>query len=205
MSQEAANKNSAVLAELNYDFTLLYKKFSSSPLAPGSEFRPPQVLEPLLSRHPLWPTVSEMLAEGLVLPLLYISSEDRQADLDFHRQRGNHKSAVENTATLKRLLLDDVIHGYSLPLSIDSLAHIRNASLAPLGCHEQKTIDEHGNIVPKWRMCHVPWPVWPQRQPQNQARGATPMHVWLDHPENDPPDPSPSTAPPSDPNTNWEI
>ena len=154
MSQEAANKKSAVLAELNYDFTLLYKKFSSSPLAPGSEFRPPQVLEPLLSRHPLWPTVSEMLAEGLVLPLMYISSEDRQADLDIHRQRGNHKSAVENAATLKRLLLDDVIHGYSLPLSIDSLAHIKNASLAPLGCHEQKTIDEHGNIVPKWRMCH---------------------------------------------------
>jgi hypothetical protein len=49
---------------------------------------------------------------------------------------------------------EDVERGFSLPLPMDVLFKIPNASLAPLGCHKQETINESGNRVPKYRMTH---------------------------------------------------
>ncbi len=44
--------------------------------------------------------------------------------------------------------------GFALPLSIEILNLIPNASLAPLGCHEQETINELGEWIPKFWMTH---------------------------------------------------
>jgi hypothetical protein len=52
------------------------------------------------------------------------------------------------------LINEDVERGFALPLPLDIIHHLPNASLAPLGCQEQETIDEHGNRVPKFRMTH---------------------------------------------------
>ncbi len=56
--------------------------------------------------------------------------------------------------TIRKLLNDDVTHGFSLPLPVSCLFSIPAASLAPLGVQSQKTIDEDGNIIPKFRMTH---------------------------------------------------
>ncbi len=55
---------------------------------------------------------------------------------------------------LNPLIMEDVERGFSLPLSIDILYNIPNASLAPLGCHKQDTINEAGVKTPKYRMTH---------------------------------------------------
>ena len=75
-------------------------------------------------------------------------------DLEFHLQRGNHQSASRHDDVLEQLINDDIIRGFALPLPISILPFIPNASLAPLGCHEQETINEFGERIPKYRMTH---------------------------------------------------
>jgi hypothetical protein len=55
---------------------------------------------------------------------------------------------------LDPIISEDVIRGFSLPLPLDVLFKIPDASLAPLGCHKQDTINEIGEKIPKYRMTH---------------------------------------------------
>jgi hypothetical protein len=75
-------------------------------------------------------------------------------DLEFHLQRGNHQSATRHKKILNKLILDDITKGFALPLPIQLYKLLPNASIAPLGCHEQETINEEGERIPKFRMTH---------------------------------------------------
>jgi hypothetical protein len=86
--------------------------------------------------------------------LNYISAEERKQDLIFHHQRGSQKSAYNYTEVLDKIITEDVEQGFALPLPPAILHLILNASLAPLGCHIQETINERGEKVPKYRMTH---------------------------------------------------
>ena len=55
---------------------------------------------------------------------------------------------------IKNLIMEDVLHGHSLPLLQSTAMQIPKASIAPLGLVEQETINEHGQIVTKFRMTH---------------------------------------------------
>jgi hypothetical protein len=55
---------------------------------------------------------------------------------------------------MNKLITEDIEKGYALPLPLSILDNIPNASLAPSGCHKQFTIDESGNLIPKYRMTH---------------------------------------------------
>ena len=70
--------------------------------------------------------------------------------------RGNHKSARSalNAAALKKVIDKEVKHGWVLPLTIDSLRHIKNAGVVPLGVAEQLSIDEKGERYTKIRVTH---------------------------------------------------
>jgi len=154
MTDQAAAHNTSVLRAHNFDFQSVLTIHSETPMGVGSEFRNPRLLAPLLCRHPLWPHLEEILTNGAILPLTAISDEERQTDIDWHKRRGNHKSAVVNCDLVRKLLLDDVVHGFSLPLQTDCIYEVKNASLAPLGVQFQRTIDEHGATIPKYRMTH---------------------------------------------------
>jgi hypothetical protein len=112
------------------------------------------VLEELLHHHPHWSHLRNVLSHGATFPLNYISPEDRKQDLLFHRQRGNHKSANNYKQVLEKIITEDVECGFALPLPTAILHLIPNASLAPLGCHLQETINERGEKIPKYRMTH---------------------------------------------------
>jgi hypothetical protein len=90
----------------------------------------------------------------VTFPLSPISVEERKLDLDFHLDRGNQKSAIRNKETLDDLIDKDIKHGFALPLPIQSLFSIPNASIAPLGCQEQETINTNGERIPKFRTTH---------------------------------------------------
>jgi hypothetical protein len=75
-------------------------------------------------------------------------------DMDFHLSRANHKSAIKNQEALAKIIENDIIKGYALPLPLDIIKDIPNASLAPLGCIEQDTINERGERTQKYRMTH---------------------------------------------------
>jgi hypothetical protein len=55
---------------------------------------------------------------------------------------------------INQIISEDIEKGYALPLSVSLLDKIPYASLAPLGCHKQSTIDDRGMIIPKYRMMH---------------------------------------------------
>ena len=79
------------------------------------------------------------------------------ADLQHHLDRGNHKSATspEGKALVRKLLGDDITHGFSLVLPISSLSNLKHlGSIAPLGVQDQQSINELGEIIQKWRMTH---------------------------------------------------
>jgi hypothetical protein len=94
------------------------------------------------------------LLNGASFPLDDISLTDREQDLIFHANRGNHQSAVKNAAILKSIIQEDVQRGFALPLPITALHFIPNAYLAPLGCVKQSSVDMLGNRVVKYRMTH---------------------------------------------------
>ncbi len=120
----------------------------------GSEFRDPIDLEPLLSLHPNWIALKEILLNGATFPLKPISREDRSLDLTFHLERGNHKSAHNFQDALRTIIDDDISRGFALPLPKDILFQIQNASLAPLGCVAQDSINDKGERLQKIRMTH---------------------------------------------------
>jgi hypothetical protein len=78
----------------------------------------------------------------------------KDIDLGFHWNLGNHKSIEKFKAMMDPLVNKDINHGFALPLPVDILYNISKASLAPLGCHKQETINELGIKVPKYRMTH---------------------------------------------------
>ena len=87
-------------------------------------------------------------------PLDTITNDHRLADLNEALQFGNHKEATNNPSLLKSLVLDDVIHGFVLPLPLDKAHRIQGILLAPLNITTQDTINELGHSVPKLRLTH---------------------------------------------------
>jgi hypothetical protein len=90
----AAWKNYKVLQSYNMDIGWALAAQPFSTLTVGSEFQPMQLLEPLLSLHPLWPCIKTWLTTGADYPLLPISDKEQREDLDANLARSNHKSAA---------------------------------------------------------------------------------------------------------------
>jgi hypothetical protein len=95
----------------------------------GSEFRNPSMLEELLKHHPNWIKLKTLLLNGATFPLQYISPKDRKQDLLYHKERGNHKSAMKNNHILEEIISEDIKQGFVLPLPTAILHLIPNASL----------------------------------------------------------------------------
>ena len=74
MTKEAAIHNEKILSQYNYDLTRIISGHPHSNISYGSEFRTSAVLQPLLHRSPLWPTVSSILDEGAKYPLDCLSN-----------------------------------------------------------------------------------------------------------------------------------
>jgi len=153
-SEEAKIHNTDTLRKFKFDIDAAIRGQPNSMVSFGSEFRDPLDLESLLSQHPNWTALKEILLNGVSFPLQPISNEARKLDLEYHAARGNHKSALKNHTALENIIENDISKGYALPLLREILYDIPNASLAPLGCIEQDTINERGERTTKFRMTH---------------------------------------------------
>ncbi|KAI2505215.1 hypothetical protein MHU86_9211 [Fragilaria crotonensis] len=67
-THDAARHNLAVLKRYALDLDAALRAQPFSALTPGSEFRPTELLAPLLSAHPLWPRFQERISEGAEFP-----------------------------------------------------------------------------------------------------------------------------------------
>jgi len=154
LSKEAAEYNAAILTACNFDLNRIIKRQHPSQISYGSEFRPSHQLQELFVFHPLWPNLKETLENGATFPLKEIAEADRVIHLNFHSRRGNHKSAMDYHQILLEIIKEDVERGFALPLPTSILHCIPKASLAPLGCVKQATLDALGNKTYKHRMTH---------------------------------------------------
>jgi hypothetical protein len=146
--------NASILEKYNYDLNSIITSSHPSPISCSSEFKPSSDLQEILQHHPNWPHLEIILDKGATFPLRPISQQDRITDLNFHLERGNHKSTLKFKKMLDPIISEDVNRGFSLPFPLDVLFKILNASLAPLGCHKQDTINKIGVKIPKFRMTH---------------------------------------------------
>jgi hypothetical protein len=150
----AAAHNAKILELFNFDLNQAILHQHPSQISYGSEFRPSRVLEKLLQGHPFWPRLKLILDEGATFPLEDITDEARLIDLKFHQDRGNHKSLSKYSEFIDPTITEDIERGFALPLPIEILYKLPKASIAPLGCHKQTTINENGSIIPKYRLPH---------------------------------------------------
>jgi hypothetical protein len=154
-SREAALHNAIVLKSYNFNIDQATRAQEGSQVFYGSEFKHFSLLQELLEHHPHWNSLRNILKNGATFPLLPISQEERLRDLSFHKGRGNHKSVSKNLMKINNIISDEINRGFALPLPPEILYCIPNASLAPLGCIEQESINELGEKIPKFRMTHV--------------------------------------------------
>ena len=77
-------------------------------------------------------------------------------DLEAILLRGNHKSASSalNAAALEKSIDKEVEHGWTFPLTIDSIHRIKNAGVVPLGVAEKLSINKKGERYTKRRVTH---------------------------------------------------
>jgi len=142
---EVAQHNALILDAFDFNLNAAILAQKNSQAFYGSEFRNPDLLSRIFKNHPLWKYMNEILNHGASYPLEPIPREIREEDLEFHKHRGNHKSATKFSNAITSIIKEDVERGFALILPIQTLKRIKNISLAPLGCIKQNTIGNDGS------------------------------------------------------------
>jgi len=103
-SEESLAFNKKVLENFDFDMECLIPAFKNNIISPGSEFRDPMLLSPLLNRHKYWRLFKDIVENGVSVPFESISEEQRKDDLNKAIERGNHKSASTRPDLLEELV-----------------------------------------------------------------------------------------------------
>ena len=154
LSTSAAKTNWDIIQKYDNDITKAITAQHHSPLSFGSEFRPPNILQFIFRRHPLWPRMKQLLSEGSSWPLTPISNVERLKSLNKTLKYGNHKGASDKPDLLCQLVGQDVKNGFCLPLPLPAVHDIPRLVLAPMNIIPQFTIDDLGHIIGKDRLTH---------------------------------------------------
>ena len=145
--------NSAILEAADYDLEKVFRQHPDTTLSYGSEFRSVKQLRPLLGRHPNFEPLATMINEGMSYVFTREISDVEQRDETARiLERGNHKSAQEESEQVRKLLAKDVIHGFTIPISVDSVLRIPRAGVQPLGMVTQATVNDKGERIQKHRL-----------------------------------------------------
>ena len=120
----------------------------------GSEFKPAEILEPLMRRLPSWPTLKNSLKFGATCPIRQLDADTLSQDLAEGLKQGNNKSAKDESEWVGKQFQNEVKRGWTLALPIRAASKFKGGIYAPLGVVEQDTINEKGDIVPKKRLVH---------------------------------------------------
>ena len=153
-SVEAAETNSQLIARFNYDLQCTFEAFPNTIISPGSEFRPPNVLQPLLQGHPFWPKIAHDLEFGATYKFKPSKLPDsaRIAENEALIAYGNHSSAKKRPEAL--ISQKDTSHGWAFPVTFECARKIKGGRFGPLGVAQHAGITEKGEITLKDRLAH---------------------------------------------------
>ena len=153
ISEEAAINNFKIIAKAK-GLQQAINEQQNSPISLGSEFRPPYLLEPLLSWHPFCPKLRDIMEEGVNYKLQPINELERKENFKAALEYDHHKSAKRNYKVFMDSLNNGVELGYALPLLAKHAIAIPQAELVPHGLTSQHTINDRREILSKDRITH---------------------------------------------------
>jgi hypothetical protein len=155
-TQEAATRNSILLHSLDFNVERATQNPINTILSYGSEFRPTEVIKPLLKYHPQWTEVEYIINHGANYPLRPITEKDRLEDIQYMINRGNHQSTkpIENQAALNKAFDKEIQAHWAIPLNPAVIPMIPGASITPLRVATQWTVDPQNNRIKKRRVTH---------------------------------------------------
>jgi hypothetical protein len=149
----AAAHNAELLRGFGYDLGKMIRAHSASTLGFGSEFRSVAELRPLLGRHPHFDKLTKLLTNGMDYVFTRELSElERRKEVEAMLSRGNHKSAQSEQEQVGRLIAKDVLHGFTIPIPVETVLRIPGAMVQPLGLVQQWTVGPGGERVIKFRL-----------------------------------------------------
>ena len=93
LDQESAQKNLCVLKKYNFNLETALDAQKDSPLRYGSEFKAPEILDPIFSLHPNWNRMKLVLQKGSSWPMEKLPLLEKLNDLQEAMAFGNHKGA----------------------------------------------------------------------------------------------------------------
>ena len=155
-NQESAIYNSMLIQKENFNINAVIQSHPYSVHHTGYEFRNPSILEPFLQYHPRWSRLKEFIANGVSYHPEEISDTDRLQDIKFMLDRGNHPSASKKPgdSELSKAYDKETKYGWLIPISPSIIECIPDACVTPLGVASQTTLNDHNEVVPKYRVIH---------------------------------------------------
>jgi hypothetical protein len=159
LSVEAAEKNFILLThKFGEDLHLTLHNQNGLPLSYGSKFKPASMLESIFRVHPSRQKMKTVPSKGLAWPLLTLDNSKQLKDINNALRFGNHKGADQQQELLLKLVKDNAVRGFALPLPLNKINKILGILLAPLNIQLQKMINERGEIIPQNRLtCNQSW------------------------------------------------
>ena len=155
-SFSAALFNSELLLSADGDLKKLLKSLDYSHTHYGADFRDPKLLKQLLHKNNKWNKLESIITSGVKYNMNPISEQDRISDIDYHINRGNHKSATteEGLKSINKAYDKEVKYGWQIPILPSVIKSLKNASVTPLGVATQWTINEKNERIIKRRVTH---------------------------------------------------
>jgi hypothetical protein len=151
--KEAAAHNAKLLQGFSYDLGSLIQAHGSTTLGFGSEFRTVAELRPLLQGHIHFKKLSELLTYGMDYVFTReLSESERKDEVKAMLARGNHKSAQSEQGQVGKLIAKDVLHGFTIPIPVETVVLIPGAMVQPLGLVQQWTVAPDGERTIKYRL-----------------------------------------------------
>ena len=95
-----------------------------------------------------------ILENSSARPLKELEESKRGTGMKEALSFGNHKSAARNPILLRKLIEKYVVYGYGFVFPLSKIDQIPGVIVAPMNVVTQKTINEHGRIVEKYRPIH---------------------------------------------------
>ena len=153
-SQEAASHNWTLLKDNNFNLEKLLNPANHCITNYGSEFKPTNELDPLLSHHPRWIELKDRLDNGVTFPLSPLDEASRKQDLMHAYIRGNHKSAKKEETHLADAMEKEISKGWNIILPDSRYTDIPNLILNPMGVASHCGISAFGEFIDKLRITH---------------------------------------------------